>query len=109
MADREHPKKHSDKGSRKQPLSPQHEGIDPLTEGDKLYPAYDTKAEAEKLRKKETKSTAQNDKSADEVEQDVADQKAVEKSEENAAEETADSKKSDSSKGKTSGSTTSSR
>lgn len=57
MADREHPKKHSDTGSRKQPLSPQHEGIDPLTEGDKLYPAFNTKAESEKLRKKEAEST----------------------------------------------------
>lgn len=37
MADREHPKEHDDTGARRQPLSPQYQGIDPLTEGGKLY------------------------------------------------------------------------
>lgn len=37
MADREHPFKHDDTGARVQPLSPQGRGIDPLTEGGKLY------------------------------------------------------------------------
>lgn len=40
MADRKHPKTHVEdqdiKGLREQPLSPQHEGIDPLTEGDTM-------------------------------------------------------------------------
>lgn len=56
MADRQHPKEHSDTGSRKQPLSPQHEGIDPLTEGDKLYPREDVKGDATKEAKKEAKA-----------------------------------------------------
>jgi len=37
MADREHPFKHDDTGARVQPLSPKGRGIDPLTEGGKLY------------------------------------------------------------------------
>ena len=40
MADRKHPSAHVKdqdiKGLREQPLSPQHEGIDPLTEGDTM-------------------------------------------------------------------------
>lgn len=38
-----------------QPESPQHEGIDPLAEGGALLPTEDTRAESEKLRKKENK------------------------------------------------------
>lgn len=110
MADREHPKKHSDTGSRKQPLSPQHEGIDPLTEGDKLYPKYDTKAEAEKLRKAEAKSEPTSN---EKVEQTVADQKEVDAKDNtpNDLLPKSDEKSTDSEapKGKTTGSKTSSR
>lgn len=46
MADRDHPKTHVEDqdldGPRKQPLSPRHEGIDPLTESDTMYPAERT-------------------------------------------------------------------
>lgn len=46
MADREHPKtrvKDQDVDSlRKQPLSPQNEGIDPLTESDTMLPRENT-------------------------------------------------------------------
>lgn len=60
MADVDHPKTHVEdqveKGDvtlpRKQPLSPQHEGIDPLTESDTMYPAENTKADSTKLSKK---------------------------------------------------------
>lgn len=37
MSDREHPFKHDDTGARIQPLSPKNRGIDPLTEGGKLF------------------------------------------------------------------------
>lgn len=57
MADRDHPKTHVEdqdlKKPRKQPLSPQREGIDPLTESDTMYSAENVKADAEKLRKKQ--------------------------------------------------------
>ncbi len=57
MADVDHPKTHVEdqdlKEPRKQPESPQHEGIDPLTEGDTMYPKEDTKAEGAKLAKKQ--------------------------------------------------------
>ena len=52
MADRAHPKTHVEDqdldGLRKQPLSPRHEGIDPLTESDTMLPREDTKSESEK-------------------------------------------------------------
>lgn len=48
MADRKHPKTHVEDQDldkpRKQPLSPQHEGIDPLTESDTMYPAENVKS-----------------------------------------------------------------
>lgn len=57
MADRDEPNKHVEdqdvKLPRKQPLSPQHQGIDPLTESDTMYPAHDTRRESEKLAKRE--------------------------------------------------------
>jgi hypothetical protein len=61
MADVDHPKTHVEdqiaKGDidlpRTQPESPQREGIDPLTEGDTLYPAENTKELSEKLDRKE--------------------------------------------------------
>ena len=53
MADRAHPKTHVEDqdidGLRKQPLSPRHEGIDPLTESDTMLPREDTKSESEKI------------------------------------------------------------
>jgi hypothetical protein len=60
MADRDHPKTHVEdqklKGVRKQPLSPQNEGIDPLAESDTLLPRDDTKADSEKLEQKTEKA-----------------------------------------------------
>ena len=93
-----------------QPKSPQHEGVDPLTKGERLYPKVDTKAESEKLRKAEAKAKpASNEK----VEKTVADQKEV-YAKDNTPNDLlpkSDEKSTDSEtpKGKTSGSTTSSR
>lgn len=60
MADRDHPKTHVEDQDlskpRKQPLSPQREGIDPLTESDTMYPAENTKKIAEDYHKKEAKA-----------------------------------------------------
>lgn len=57
MADRENPAEHSDIGERKQPLSPQLEGIDPLTEGDKLLPREEaSEDEQPKPKKKRPKA-----------------------------------------------------
>lgn len=59
MADINHPKTHVEDQEldslRRQPLSPQHEGIDPLTESDTMLPREDTKTESEKLAKKQSK------------------------------------------------------
>lgn len=67
MADRENPKTHVEdqdlKAPRKQPLSPQHEGIDPLTESDTMYPATDTKKDSTKLSKKQADEPYQPDAS----------------------------------------------
>lgn len=73
MADREHPKTHVENQEdvdlpRTQPLSPQREGIDPLTESDTMYPAQETRKESEKLSKKEANTAYQNDSSVDTVE-----------------------------------------
>lgn len=76
MADREHPKTHVEdqdlKGLRKQPLSPQHEGIDPLTESDTMLPRNEGGAKSEKTEAKEAQAAA--DKQADTLQ----DQKHVE-------------------------------
>ena len=95
MADRKHPKTHVEDqdldGLRKQPLSPLHEGIDPLTESDTMLPREDTKSESEKIAKKADAEVAQeNAEDESEVEENVADQKAVRKTEDKAAEKTAD-------------------
>jgi len=54
MADAQHPKAHVEDQDdidlpRVQPISPKHEGIDPLTESDTMYPRDNTKADSEKL------------------------------------------------------------
>lgn len=88
MADRDHPKTHVENDQdaelpRTQPDSPQHEGIDPLTESDTLYPREDTKAETEKLNAKEERDaskTAEAGDNAEEIQksdQAVADQEEV--------------------------------
>lgn len=60
MADRDHPRTHVEDqdldGPRKQPLSPQHSGIDPLTESDTMYPAENVKQAGEKLAREEAKA-----------------------------------------------------
>lgn len=74
MADREHPKTHVENDKdvdlpRKQPLSPQHEGIDPLTESDTMYSRENVKADAEKFAKNENRAEAErleNGESSDE-------------------------------------------
>lgn len=70
MADVDNPKTHVENDSdaklpRVQPESPRRtgnerfvEGIDPLTEGDTMYPSSDTKSDSEKLAKKESKAEA---------------------------------------------------
>lgn len=57
MADVDNPKTHVEDqklkgGTRTQPESPKHEGIDPLTESDTLYPHEETRADSEKLSQK---------------------------------------------------------
>lgn len=67
MADVDNPKTHVEdqveRGEvdlpRTQPESPHREGIDPLTEGDTMYPAEDTKDESEKLGRKQEKKAAE--------------------------------------------------
>lgn len=77
MADRDHPKTHVEDQDleelRKQPESPLHEGIDPLTEGDTMLPRENVKADAEKLARKELK-TARDTSSEDSTAKTVADQ-----------------------------------
>lgn len=66
MADIDHPKTHVEDQDldepRKQPKSPRHEGIDPLTESDTMYPASNTKSDSEKLARKEEKAATESDK-----------------------------------------------
>lgn len=87
MADREHPKTHVEdqdlKKPRTQPLSPRHEGIDPLTESDKMYPREETA-------KREEVSTDDSAKKTQKTVEDqkVADKKADKKAEEAQATET---------------------
>ena len=101
MADRDHPRTHieDDKDAelpRKQPLSPQHSGIDPLTEGDTMYPAENTKTAGERLAKKE--SAEEYDSTADDnTAQTVADQEEL-----NARANTPNEKLSDNTKTQTS-------
>lgn len=80
MADVDHPKTHVEDqdldGLRRQPESPKHEGIDPLTESDTMLPREDVKGNAEKLAKKEAKAV--RDTEADEkVAQTVRDQEEL--------------------------------
>lgn len=61
MADRDNPNTHIENQKdaelpREQPQSPKNEGIDPLTEGDTMYPSEDTKAESEELNKREERA-----------------------------------------------------
>lgn len=88
MADVDHPKTHVENDDsaelpRTQPLSPQHEGIDPLTESDTLYPREDTKAESERLAKSDDKAAtevAESDENSEEIQktdQVAADQQEV--------------------------------
>lgn len=60
MADVNHPKTHVEDQDidlpRKQPVSPKHEGIDPLTESDTMYPREDVKGNASEANKAEEKN-----------------------------------------------------
>lgn len=101
MADRAHPKTHVEDqdldGLRRQPLSPLHEGIDPLTESDTMYPRENTKeASAELAETRDEEVAEENATDEKEVEETVADQKAVKKSEDKAAEKTAEAKSTES-------------
>lgn len=58
MADVDHPKTHVENDEdatlpRTQPESPKHEGIDPLTESDTMYPREETRSDSEKLSRKQ--------------------------------------------------------
>lgn len=68
MADVDHPKTHVEDQDielpRKQPESPHREGIDPLTEGDTMYPREDVKVTAEEEVAEETVQ-AQEERTAD--------------------------------------------
>jgi hypothetical protein len=91
MADVDNPKTHIEdqveKGEvelpRTQPESPKHEGIDPLTESDTMYPAEETRSDSEKLSRKQDGQApdfssaddtvaAQNNLGADEQPEDTA-------------------------------------
>lgn len=77
MADVDHPKTHVEdqdlESPRKQPESPKHEGIDPLTESDTMYPREDVKGNAEKLAKKENKAAEKSVGEVSEADQKTAD------------------------------------
>lgn len=87
MADADHPKTHVEDQDlsepRVQPESPHREGIDPLTEGDTMYPKEDTKAESEKLAKSDDREASkladagENQPGIDETDQVAADQQEV--------------------------------
>jgi hypothetical protein len=80
MADVDHPKTHVEDQDidlpRKQPESPKHEGIDPLTESDTLYPRENVKANAARFNAKEEKAAQEAAENPDEsaVDTTVADQ-----------------------------------
>jgi len=72
MADVDHPNTHVENQEdvdlpRKQPESPKHSGIDPLTEGDTMYPSTNTKADSSRLNNKTEKAAAENEETADET------------------------------------------
>lgn len=84
MADVDHPKTHVEDQDvdlpRKQPESPKHEGIDPLTESDTMYPAENTKDASARLNKREEAKAAEaRENDAVESEQKVADDVAAQK------------------------------
>lgn len=73
MADIDHPKTHVEDQKdvelpRKQPLSPQNEGIDPLTESDTLYPRHDDKGDTIKADKAEESAALEALDNPDEAE-----------------------------------------
>lgn len=59
-----------------QPKSPQHEGVDPLTTGERLYPRTKTKIESEK-KTKELNEAPRDTASDDKVAKTVADQEEL--------------------------------
>lgn len=84
MADVDHPKTHVEDQDidlpRTQPESPHHEGIDPLTESDTLYPAEDVKGDSVKAEKREEKEAVKALDSEPEptpAEETVSDQQEV--------------------------------
>lgn len=80
MADIDHPKTHVEDQDidlpRKQPESPKHEGIDPLTESDTLYPRENVKSNAARANAREEKAALEAQQNPDESDVDttVADQ-----------------------------------
>lgn len=82
MADVDHPKTHVEDQDvdlpRKQPESPQREGIDPLTESDTMYPRENVKSNAARFNKKEEARAVEEREAADAaVAETVADQQEV--------------------------------
>ena len=115
MADVDHPKTHVEdqklKSPRKQPISPQHEGIDPLTESDKMYPREDVKSNAEKFNEKEAKRAKKDVEATDTETSVVEDQenRDAKIAAQGGEKETESETEAHAPKGKDSGTTTSSR
>lgn len=100
MADVDHPKTHVEEQvkngdvelPRKQPESPKHEGIDPLTESDTMYPAENVQAGAKKANAAEEKQAEKNlDDSVGTPENEVAREDLAAQNEQAAKEATPDS------------------
>lgn len=77
MADADNPKTHVENQNidlpRKQPESPKHEGIDPLTESDTMYPREEVKSEADKLHRREYNAEPEPTEEEQAAEDTVAD------------------------------------
>lgn len=90
MADADNPKTHVENQNidlpRKQPESPKHEGIDPLTESDTMYPREEVKSEADKLHRREYNAEPEPTEEEQAAEDTVADQEARAANPKNASE-----------------------
>lgn len=91
-----------------QPESPKHEGVDPLTKGETLYPRTNTKVESKKVSKKESKAT-HDTTTDDKTAETVKDQEEVNAKANTPNDLLPESDKSETPKGETTGSKTSSR
>lgn len=94
MADVDHPKTHVEDQDidlpRTQPESPHHEGIDPLTESDTMYPAEDVQKGAAKANRAEEKDAIEDLENPDEAEPTPAEETVSDQQEVNARANTPD-------------------